>query len=211
MGQAGGARDRDSNGFFGVRDWWAVFIGVQYPVLVIHPLTMYESDELLIFKYLILQLSQLGIPIWRAWVCRDTRTACRWFQIRALAAPAPGADCLPVRGPSSESDESEAWWSAWWRGRGCAGPEAGRASGLWWSEAPEGSLEGRRRWLRGTQTYNNASMRTPTRERTHTIDREEEEKTNRLFNRRNRGIVHIYSGVLYRDPSFVTHQPSSTC
>lgn len=31
---------------------------------------------------------------------------------------------------------------------------------------------------------------------TRTIDREEEEKTNRAFNSRNRGIVHIYSGLL---------------
>lgn len=126
-------------------------------------------------KYLILQLSQSGIPIWRAWVCRDTRRACRWFQIRALAAPAPGADCLPAWGRSSGSVESEAWGSACWRGLGCAWREAGLASGLWWSESPEVCLEGSRRWLCGTRTYDNASMRTPTRE--HTYNRQGRRQT----------------------------------
>lgn len=124
-------------------------IRVQFPVLIIHPLTMHGSDRLLIGMYLILQLSQSGIPIWRAWVCRDTRKACRWFQIRVLAASAPGAGWLPAQGQSSGSDGSEAWGWAWSRGQGSAGSGAGRVWGPWWSEAPEGSLAGRRQWLYG--------------------------------------------------------------
>lgn len=167
-------------------------------------------------KYLKLQLSQLGIPIWRAWVCRGNHMACRLFQIRVLAAPMPGVGWLLAQGRNSGSDGSEAWLLAWWQEQDCAAKEAGRALGLWWSAGPERSLAGRRQWLCDTQTCNNASMCTPTWKRrqgarTHTIDREEEERTNRLFKKRNRGIVHIYSGLLYRDPSSVTHQPSSTC
>ena len=40
-------------------------IGLKYPVLLIHPLTLYESDELLVFKYLKLRSSRWDIPIWR--------------------------------------------------------------------------------------------------------------------------------------------------
>lgn len=29
--------------------WWALFLWLQYPVLIIHPLTKYDSDELLIY------------------------------------------------------------------------------------------------------------------------------------------------------------------
>lgn len=211
MGQAGG--DRKTK----VKVFWHMRLVSNFhwsPISSSHNTSIdhVRNNERLISKYLILQLSQSGIPIWRVWVCMGTRRECRWFQIRALAAPY--ADCLPAWGRSSGSDESEAWGSACWRERGCAWMEAGRALGLWWSEAPEVSLEGIRRWLCGTHSimqvcaHPHASTH---KVQTHTIDREEEERTNSLFNSRNRGIVHIYSGLLYQDPSFVTHQPSSTC
>lgn len=43
--RVGGASDGDTNQSTGL---FTRVIGVQYPVLIIHPLTMYESDELLI-------------------------------------------------------------------------------------------------------------------------------------------------------------------
>lgn len=121
------------------------------PVLVTHPCVLWTQLESCWSAYLKLRSSRWGIPIWRAWVCRGTRTACRWSRTRGPVGPKPGADCLPGPRRSSGSGESRAWAWAWWRARGSSGLGEGRAWGRWWSEEPEGSPEGRPQWLEGVQ------------------------------------------------------------